>query len=351
MRRLMYDITRRIACFGLFCYYRDMRLNGYHKVPKNKAVMFLANHQNALMDPLVIAAYTPFRTYFLTRADVFVNPVVNQIFRFLRMLPIYRMRDGRDTLGKNEEIFQGCIRILQGGGHILLFPEANHNIMRKVRPLSKGFTRILFAALDRDEDLDVLLVPVGINYENASGFPDRVAFYFDDPVSSRAYYDKDDIPGSVSRIKQEVSEALQRNTTHIAPEEEYADKLAYLDSLGFDYLDPRKTHAALENYPGQKDSENRKTGNPLRLFLKWTFYLINAPTILVWRVFLKPRILEEEFISTFRFAYAVVIQPIFYILFWWLCYTKVNALWASSIVILHFLLSLLYVKTGSSRKG
>ncbi len=351
MRRLMYDITRRIACFGLFCYFRDMRLHGYHKVPKNQAVMFLANHQNALMDPLVIAAYTPFRTYFLTRADVFVNPVVNQIFRFLRMLPIYRMRDGRDTLGKNEAIFNGCIRILQKGGHILLFPEANHNIKRKVRPLSKGFTRILFAALDQDTDLDVLLVPVGINYENASGFPDRVAYFFDEPISSRAFYDKDDIPGSVSRIKQVVSEALQRNTTHISPDEEYEEKQAFLDSLGLDYLDPGKTHAALEEYPAKRTGENRKAGRPLRKFLKWVFYLINAPTILPWRLLLKPRILEIEFISSYRFAYALVIQPMFYFLLWWLCYSQLNVLWASLIVAIHFLLSLLYVKTGSSRMG
>ncbi|WP_262890091.1 1-acyl-sn-glycerol-3-phosphate acyltransferase [Muriicola marianensis] len=328
-----------------------MKLYGYHKVPRNKAVMFLANHQNALMDPLVIAAFTPFRTYFLTRADIFVNPVVNQIFRFLRMLPIYRMRDGRDTLGKNEEIFMGCVRILKSGGYILLFPEANHNIMRKVRPLSKGFTRILFAALDQDADLDVLLVPVGINYENASEFPDRVAFYFDDPISSRAFYNKDDIQGSVTRIKQEVSEALQRNTTHIAPDEEYAEKLAYLDSLGLNYLDPSEAREALAKYPEKRKEENRTKRSPLRSILKWIFYLINAPTIVIWRFFLKPRILEVEFISTFRFAYVIFVQPLFYILLWWICYTQLNALWGGLIVILHFLLSLFYVKTGSSRSG
>ncbi|SMP16612.1 1-acyl-sn-glycerol-3-phosphate acyltransferase [Muriicola jejuensis] len=348
MRRFMYDLTRGIACFSLFCYFREMRLHGTRKVPRDRAVMFLANHQNALMDPLVIAAFTPFRTYFLTRADVFINPMVNQVFGFLRMLPVYRMRDGRDTLGRNEEIFENCTRILRGRGHILLFPEANHNIMRKVRPLSKGFTRILFAALEKHPDLDVLLIPVGINYENAAGFPDRVAFYFEDPIPARAFYDKEDIPGSVSRIKQKVSETLENSTTHIEEEDSYAEKLEYLHGLGVDLTDPTQTNNALRLYPHGPKKSGQRRGGILQGLLKGVFFLLNAPLILFWRLIIKPRILEVEFVSTFRFGYVFVAQPLFYILLWWICYTQIDALWATLLVAIHFLLSLLYIKAGRS---
>jgi 1-acyl-sn-glycerol-3-phosphate acyltransferase len=316
------------------------------QVPVDRPVIFLANHQNALMDPLVIAALTSFRTYFLTRSDIFINPMVNQVFRFLRMLPVYRMRDGRDTLNRNQAIFENCTQLLRQGEYILLFPEANHNIMRRVRPLSKGFTRILFATLDKYEQLDVLLVPVGINYENASGFPDRVAFYFGQPISSREFYNKADPQGSVIKIKEEVSLALKQNTTHIAEGMDYDEVHHYLDCHCVDFLDPHVTNRAIEQYNEDSGVPLKKHPGFFSLILRAFFLLINAPSILIWRAFLKPRIQEAEFVSTFRFAYALVVQPIFYVLLWWVVYRLGNASWATIAVICHFLFNMLYVKWG-----
>ena len=350
MRDLMYLLTQRIAGFGLFCYFREMRLHGVRKVPADKAVMFLANHQNALLDPLVIAAFTPFRAYFLTRSDVFINPLVNQVFSFLRMLPVYRMRDGRDTLGKNEAIFEKCKDILHHGGRILLFPEANHNIMRRVRPLSKGFTRILFATLDTYPEMDVLLVPVGINYERAEAFPDRVAFYFGDPISSRSLYDPEEIPGSVARIRETVSEALKTQTTHIEDDQKYQEIQDYLDSLGVDYLDPAKVNEAIRAYPKASETGVGKRVTFYQKVFGGIFLFLNGPVILFWKAFLKPRIDEVEFVSTYRFAYIILVQPVFYMLLWLICYSLSSALWASLIVAGHFLVNLLYVKLGRPMK-
>ena len=348
MRTIMYRFTQKLTCFALFCYFREIQLHGMHKVPKDQAVIFLANHQNALLDPLVIAAYTPFRSYFLTRADIFINALLRQIFDFLRMLPIYRIRDGRDTLVKNEEIFEKCTQLLKHGKSILLFPEANHNIMRRVRPFSKGFTRILFATLDKAPELDVLLVPVGINYEDAGGFPDRVAFYFCDPISSRAHYDKNEIPASVTRIKSLVSDAIKGSTTHIDEVDDYTNIQRYLDLLGVDYLKPEETNAAIKEYTGESPKRSLKRRSIGHQAVLIFIQIINAPVLLVWRWLLKPRIEEVEFVSTFRFAYALFVQPLFYLLLWLICFAFFGALWASLVVLIHFLLNLLYVKFGRS---
>ncbi|MBT8290896.1 MAG: acyltransferase, partial [Muriicola sp.] len=63
MKSIMYFLTQKMACMALFCYFREIQLHGIKNIPRNQAVMFLANHQNALLDPLVIAAFTPFRSY------------------------------------------------------------------------------------------------------------------------------------------------------------------------------------------------------------------------------------------------------------------------------------------------
>ncbi|MEY8021261.1 lysophospholipid acyltransferase family protein [Muriicola sp. SD30] len=334
---------------ALFCYFREIQLHGIKNIPRNQAVMFLANHQNALLDPLVIAAFTPFRSYFLTRSDIFINPLVNQFFKFLRMLPIYRIRDGRDTLSKNTAIFEQCTQLLQTGKTILLFPEANHNIMRRVRPLSKGFTRILFTTLEKAPELDVLLVPVGINYEKADRFPDRVAFYFSEPITARDYYSENDLATSVVRTKDVVSEALKRSTTHIEDLSEYDAIHNYLDIQAVNYLDPGETNKAIEKYNGKSLEKKQKTKPVVERILNFVFLTINAPLIFIWRWFLKPQIQEAEFISTFRFAYVSVLQPLFYLTLWALCSVYLGLFWATLIVILHFLFNLTYVKFANAR--
>jgi len=348
MKTYLYLITQKIASFGLYCYYKEVQFHGMEKVPINKPVMFLANHQNALLDPLVIAAFTPFHSYFLTRSDVFTNRLFNQIFGFLRMLPIYRLRDGRDTLAKNEEIFKQCRRLLQKGEAILLFPEANHNIMRRVRPLSKGFTRILFATFEQDPEIDVLLVPVGINYKKADAFPDKVAFYFGDPISSRKLYNENDLTGSVAAIKNSVYEALKKHTTHIDDIDAYAELQLYLDDVSIDYLKPQQTNEALYNYLQGEELPRKTHQKNEHKVLTFFFELLNWPMLLLWRKAFKPKITEIEFMSTFRFAYVFFTQPLFYLALWGLSTALFDPIAATAIVLGHFLFNLMYVKFGSS---
>ncbi|WP_165200608.1 lysophospholipid acyltransferase family protein [Muriicola soli] len=345
----MYTLTQKIACFALFCYFREIRLHGIEKVPANKAVMFLANHQNALLDPLVIAAFTPFRSYFLTRADIFVNPFVKRIFKFLRMLPVYRIRDGRDTLAKNAVIFDECTQLLQAGKTIFIFPEANHNIMRRVRPLSKGFTRIIFTALEKDPNLDVLLVPVGINYEKADGFPDRVAFYFDQPLSSRDNYRPSEIAASVSGLKELVSNGLKRNTTHIEDLSKYEEIHNFLDSRGVDFQNPVNTNLLIKQYRVAPLKQSRPKRSTVQRILAAIFLTINAPIIFFWRWVLKPKIQEVEFISTFRFCYVSVVQPLFYLASWLFLSALLGAIEATLVVFLHFAFNLFFVKISKAK--
>ncbi|MBT8281402.1 MAG: lysophospholipid acyltransferase family protein [Muriicola sp.] len=341
--------TQKIACVALFCYFREIRLHGIEKVPSNKAVMFLANHQNALLDPLVIAAFTPFRSYFLTRADIFVNPLVKQIFNFLRMLPVYRIRDGRDTLAKNEVIFDECTQLLQAGKTIFIFPEANHNIMRRVRPLSKGFTRIIFTALEKDPDLEVLLVPVGINYEQADGFPDRVAFYFDEPISSRDNYNPSELAASVSGLKELVSNGLKRSTTHIEDLTEYERIHNFLVGKGVDFQNPEESNTLIKEFLRNPVEQDRPKQSVYELLLTAIFLTINAPIVFFWRWVLKPKIQEVEFISTFRFCYVSVVQPLFYLTLWILLNSYFGAFPATLVVLLHFAFNLFFVKLSKAK--
>ncbi|MDC6352498.1 1-acyl-sn-glycerol-3-phosphate acyltransferase [Zeaxanthinibacter sp. PT1] len=342
MREFSYALLKKLIRFGFFCYYQEVRMHGLKDLPTDKPMLILPNHQNALIDPLLIAAFAKESPFFLTRADVFSGGLLESFFRFLHMIPIYRLRDGRDSLGRNEAVFEQCTRLLRSGKSIVMFPEANHNLERRVRPLSKGFTRILFGALQENAGQEIYVVPVGINFVRAAGFPDRVAFYFDRPVPTRSYYDPENERTSVIAIRDEVATRLRRLTTHI-PEEIYTEIQSVLEDRGVDYTDPVTVNRLISEIAEgkaqvtKKEKRNKITG---RLW-DGIFVLLNLPVVLLWKIVIKPRVSEPEFLSTTRFLFALLIYPIIYLVL--LLFLPL----AGSIIIavlLHFLFNLLYVK-------
>lgn len=314
MKNFIYNLIKFWIKTSLHLYYGSIAVKGLENVPTDKPVLFLPNHQNALLDPLLIAVDCNRKPYFLTRSDVFKSSFLNSLFDLVRMIPIYRIRDGRDSLKHNEALFERCAKLLGNNESLLMFPEANHNLERRVRPLSKGFTRILFKALDENPDLDIRLVPVGFNYLNAEDFPDKVSIYFGKDIPLQNLIGDEDDRESVEKIKGEVSEALQKLTTHI-PEENYQKTIEKLNVLGVDYLDPIQTNNILRDSENRHEIKKSKSGKSLfrKVFLPF-FYILNLPVILLWKLWLKPKVWEPEFNATLRFALSLVAFPIFYLL-------------------------------------
>ena len=164
-----------------------------NKVPKNDPVLLAANHQNALIDALnVVNSCDKYRqTTFLTRSDVFNHRFKPIMLNYLKMLPVYRQRDGGvDALKKNEEIFQICVDRLSRDDVVLIFPEGNHDRKQRIRPLKKGVARIGFQAAEENKfDLTLSIVPVGLNYENHLKFDTDLLVMFGPPIHLSEYYD------------------------------------------------------------------------------------------------------------------------------------------------------------------
>jgi 1-acyl-sn-glycerol-3-phosphate acyltransferase len=351
MKTALYLLIQKITRLSLYCYFREIQLHGLDEVPRNRPVLFLANHQNALLDPLIIAACTDLRPYFLTRSDVFTNTYLSGFFQFLRMLPIYRLRDGRNTLTKNEAVFAKCTRLLEQQQAIFLFPEANHNLQRRVRPLSKGFTRIICSALDTDPSMDLYLVPIGINYENASAFPDRVAYYFGRAISARDLYDPNDLQGSIAALKQSVFEGLKKGTTHIEDLERYETIHSHLLARNANFLKPQEVNQLLKDPFDMSELPPNSEVMEEKSVSDYAVMVLNAPVFLIWRLFFKKRIEEKEFISTYRFAYLFFAMPIYYGLLWLALLFLFPTAMAALLLTLHFLYNLWYVKRTPIKKA
>ncbi len=314
MKNLVYNLLKLWIKGSLHLYFGKIIVKGLDNVPKDKPVLFLPNHQNALLDPLLIAVDCNRKPYFLTRSDVFKSSVLNRLFDLVRMIPVYRIRDGRDSLKNNNAVFQKCADLLGRNESLLMFPEANHNLERRVRPLSKGFTRILFKTLEQNQDLDISLVPVGLNYRSAEDFPDRVSIFFGKDLSVQDLLVDTDRRTQIEIIKKEVSESLKKLTTHV-PLENYDESIKKLDASGVDYLNPRVANSLLKNLNGPNAKTEAETRKGLLLKILFPlFYLLNLPVILLWKYVVKPKVWEPEFTATLRFGTALAIFPVYYLL-------------------------------------
>lgn len=343
MRSFFYIVVKYIAQLALFLYFKRIALHHTDRIPSSGPILFLPNHQNALIDPLIMAAYSSRKPFFLTRSDVFANSLLRAFFGFLQMMPIYRMRDGRSKLSNNEAIFERCSDLLLDGKSLVIFPEGNHNIQRRVRPLSKGFTRFLFQGLDRDPSFNPALIPVGVNYQQAAGFPDSAVLYFGNAVPFQDVLVREDRQQTIVKTKAALFAQLVQLTGHIEDEDHYDEILARLEGSDVDFTDPIAVNKLIASWQELPANPNKKTPFILRAW-DIVFSSLNFPMIVLWRLVVKRLVPEIEFTATFRFLYSIVIYPIAYVLGFILLESLVSWEYALAFLVVHILHNFLYVK-------
>ncbi|GAA4281576.1 hypothetical protein GCM10022260_19970 [Gaetbulibacter aestuarii] len=273
--------------------------------------MFLGNHQNALLDALLIAVSTKRFCYFLTRASVFQNKIATRALKSLQLIPIYRIRDGWSNLSNNAAIFENCTELLHNNEAIALFPEGNHNLNRTVRPLSKGFTRIIFETLERYPETDIKMIPVGVNYQKATAFGDSAAIFFGASFEAKSIISEDKNK-SVLDLKVKVHEELINLTTHIPPDS-YDTTLKILEKHRISYLNPKHVNDVISTNRITSEIKTVKKSFFIKHVFKWLLAMLLFGPYLVWHLLVKPKVASPEFIGTFRFAIGISLVPVWII--------------------------------------
>ena len=162
---LIYNLLLKYVLFGYNFAFSKISIKGTENIPTDGAVIFAPNHTNAFMDAFTVLKVAKSPVVFVARADVFRNPIAAKIFNFLKIMPIMRMRDGRENLKKNDQIMQTAVEVLRHKVPFGIFCEGTHRMKHSILPLVKGIFRI---ALQADEalkgEMPVYIVPIGIEY-------------------------------------------------------------------------------------------------------------------------------------------------------------------------------------------
>lgn len=209
-------------------------------VSKSRPVIFAPNHRNALLDALLLvyAGYHFKQVVFLARADIFKQKVVAWILKGMRIIPVFRIRDGKDNLEKNRDIFSNAARILKKGNPIALFPEGKHNPKQSLLPIQKAVPRIVLPTEASVKfELNSQIVPVSIYYRDIFGFLSDVYVTFGTPIEvskyKEIYEENPSLAGN--QLRQELERSLKSMVVNIWNDEFY-DEYKYAIDLNGDRI-------------------------------------------------------------------------------------------------------------------
>lgn len=273
-------------------------------------LLIVANHPDSFFDALVIAANCAHPVSFLARGDVFTKPWHNFLLRSLNMMPVYRKREGKEHLHKNQNSFDASVEVLKNNGILLIFIEGICLNKNEIQPFKKGASRILQQAVAAGVTPAVL--PAVITYNGFKHFGKKIYLMLGKTFSAGLYFNKD---------ASSATRALERNSFN-------NDVMQEMASLF-------------------KEPPSKKYKRPIYLFpvvgIAWFWH---APLYLTIKTFVAHKTKGTVFYDSVLFAVLLFAYPLYLIL---LCilfhYTGIPVYMNGLIIAAHPILAIIYTRS------
>jgi 1-acyl-sn-glycerol-3-phosphate acyltransferase len=205
-------------------FYRKIIVMGRENINPDHHLIFAPNHQNALMDALAVLFTHKGQPVFLARADIFKKKTIATFLYFIKILPVYRIRDGFSTVKANDEIFLKTIDVLKNKNGLVILPEGDHVGFRRLRQLKKGICRVAFQADEAtDFKLKIKIIPVGVEYSNYSRLRQVLTVVYGKPVEVSEYHQlyRDSPEKALNVLRDRLSTEIKKVMVHIESEDDY----------------------------------------------------------------------------------------------------------------------------------
>ena len=370
---------------ALHLFYRKIDIIGAKDVPDSGPVIFAPNHQNALMDALAILCTKDRQPVFVARADIFQKPLIIAILNFLRILPIYRKRDGGNSSDNNQETFDLILKVLHSEHAVGIMPEGTHNKIKRLRTLQKGIFRLAMQAQEAFGNSPMVkIVPVGLEYTNTNKFRSNVTVKYGKAIEMSDFYDLyvENHARAFKQMQDTLSEKMREGMIDIANDRHYNEierlRVLYQQQaarrLGLDCRKAeqrlqaqQKIVAALQEYDQTNPDEmsalcltvkdylaiidrydlrdwvvERQPYSPISLLARSVLSLFGLPFWILGMLFnyipyklsafASRKIKDPQFISSVQFVAGLVLYPLYYLIMMVLLVIFVPCIWGKLIV-------------------
>src|SRR5450432_114016 len=99
MRRALEALVRWLAEALVRLYYPVRSVEGAERIPRERPVVFVLNHPNGLLDPIVLRVATERDTRFLAKSTLFANPAGRLAMSAFGAIPVYRAQEAGARTG------------------------------------------------------------------------------------------------------------------------------------------------------------------------------------------------------------------------------------------------------------
>ena len=381
---MLYYITKYTSRIGFRVFFRKIYFSNRETIQNDKPIIFTVNHPTAFLDPVLVGTFLGPIVHFIVRGDVFNSNIVRAILASLKMYPIFRFRDGYSNLKNNQATMDLCYKILSEGKNILILAEGDTKHEKRLRSIQKGTARMAFGAIEEYGDMDILVVPIGVNYTDSTRFRSEVMIEVGESIPLSKYLPvyRENPRKAIKQLTDAVEVGMRKHVIHIADEAD--DKLVnkFLDIQRNDLEKTilpiasssnvllKKEYEAVEtinkmsasekeafeitiddyqkelNQLGLKDvgiaqSENYNFVNSLLVILGFIPFVIgvfiNGLPLLIARNFANKKVKKIEFHSSVRFGVGLVGYMIYWLIFFVIALISGNNNFLISVLVAPFL--------------
>jgi 1-acyl-sn-glycerol-3-phosphate acyltransferase len=181
----MYTVAKIWIRLALLLFCRGITWSDKRRTRRSGPLILACNHPNSFLDAIIVGSRFREPVHFLARGDAFRRPFARKLLTALKLIPIYRLSEGREYLALNDTTFQRCQEALRQKGILLIFSEGLCEHQWTLRPLKKGTARIAFNAWQSGPPASSVEVwPVSLSYDSFTRFGKRLAINFGEPITA-----------------------------------------------------------------------------------------------------------------------------------------------------------------------
>ncbi len=324
--KICYKILKFFVCRFHQNYYQRIEIIGLENIPENVPIIFAPNHQNAIMDALILVCALRKPVLFMARGDFFYSRIINSLLRFIHIIPVYRKSEGLENISKNADSFQIAIKELQNGGYVCIMPEAGHQGVHYIRPLSKGIFRLATSAQQYLPDTPMFIVPVGIFYSSYYHYHSSVFASFGNAIRVQKFTQdrKNSNAIVINSLKGTLYEKMKTNIIHIQPGKfyEFIDRIAmfvpYLNKQHNSKMKLSRQVSHIKNFTNycnqlfiDRQEYLIKAYEQYKLFKNEINYWSNYPEMIADKDFNNKRLLKDSILAIVFAPFTIIILTIY----------------------------------------
>lgn len=223
---VLYRLLRGTAAIALRWYYSDVAVQGRERAPSDGPLLILANHPNALIDPLLVGTSVPRRVLLTAKATLFEHRALAILLRAVGVVPLRRAKDeSNDSVApsiaqeRNAQAFAQVTSALREHRAVLVFPEGISHDDPMLAPLRSGAARMALQAR-REGVAGIRLLPMGLVYEKKERPGSRVLVRVGDALDLETWLAEH--TGEAQELTQELEMRLRTVTLNFASAERAA---------------------------------------------------------------------------------------------------------------------------------